>query len=322
MTNIGLTFSIFPWIAVGSIFGWRLAQHPRVRVSVVCRSNYERIHKDGVQIDTQIWGHGTFRPHRVVKSVTEVQHVPFEYIICANKNVRSTKTTVVDAIRPAVRPATVLVTVQNGINVEQPLKNAFPRNTVLSAICYVSCQQIRPGLVQQTAQIRPYAFGIGILRHKAHDMKSTASKIQNLASLDTKFEEAKDIDTESWAKMVFNGSWNPVAALTGCDTHQILQDPISLALVQHFAEEICQVAGASSVKLPLDLPLRTRDSAARASPLVPSMLQDSRNGREMEVEPLCGELSCSTIPRDSKANKSKRQYSETSEILGSACTND
>ena len=311
---------MFSWTAVGSIFGWRLAQHPRVRVSVVCRSNYERIHKHGVQIDTQKWGPGTFRPHRVIKSVAEVQDVPFEYIICANKNVRSTKNIVEDAIRPAVRPATVLVAVQNGINPEQSLRNAFPRNTVLSAICYVSCQQIRPGLVQQMAQIRPHAFDIGIFRHEKNDTKSR--KVQVLTSLDAEIKEAKDMETESWKKMVFNGSWNPVAALTRCDTHQILKDPVSLALVQHLAEEICQVAAASGVNLRPDLPLRIQDSAARASPMVPSMLQDRRNGREMEVEPLCGEFSCSMIPRIPKAHTSKRQYSETSKRLGSASTND
>lgn len=271
-------------------------------------------------MNTQVWGLGTFRPHRVVKSVSEVQDVPFEYIVCANKNVRS-QAAAEDAIRPAVRPATVLVSVQNGINVEGPLKNAFPRNTVLSAICYVSCQQIRPGLVQQMSQLRPHAFHIGIFGHETNDTESEASKVQVLASLDAKFKEVKDINTERWIKMIFNGSWNPVAALTGCDTHQILQKPNSLAMVQRLAEEIYQVAVESGVNLPPDSPLTTLDTAASASPIVPSMLQDTRNGREMEIEPLCGKVFCSMAPRKSKANTNERQCFETSECRGGACTN-
>lgn len=201
---------IFGTGAVGAIFGWRLAQHPDVRVSVVCRSNYERIKKHGVDMDTRLWGLGTFRPHRVVNSVSEVQDVSNEYIICANKIVHSNEVALEDATRPVVRPETTLVSVQNGINVEQPLRNAFHEDTILSAICNASCQQMRPGLVQQASQIRPHAFHIGVFSHsfdaplkpepvqsrEPNNTELEASKLRVLVRLDDKFKEAEDIGTE------------------------------------------------------------------------------------------------------------------------------
>ena len=214
--------------------------------------------------------------------------MPFDFILFANKNVRSSEATVSDAIRSAVQPATVLVSLQNGIHVEQPLKNTFTQNTVLSAICYLSCQQTGPGLVQQVSQIRSHAFHIGVFGPKSADIEAEAWKVQDLTSLDPKFREVKDINTERWIKVVVNGSWNPVAALTGCDTHQILQRPSSLALVQRLAEEMYQVALKTGVDLPQDLPQTTLNSTARASSFVPSVLQDVRKGREMEIEALCG----------------------------------
>ena len=288
---------------MGATFGWRLAQNPQVRVSVVCRSNYEDVKNDGVQMYTQLWGNGTFRPYRVARSVAELPELPFDYIVCANKIVRSNKAATEDAIRPAVRPATALVSLQNGINVEEPLRKAFAQNPILSALCYISCQQTSPGVVRQVSQIRPHAFHIGGFDHRQNDTDWHASgaqdrlsvdterdalKVRDLVSLDARFQEVKDTSTERWIKMMFNGSWNPVAALAGCDTHEILQKPLLLSVVRQLAEEIYTVAVKSGAQLPFDLPVKTVSAAASAAPLVPSMLQDARHGREMEVEPICG----------------------------------
>lgn len=289
---------------------------------MICRSNYEHVKKGGIQMDTQLWGRGSFRPHRVARTVSEVQEVPYNYVVCANKNVRSNEAAIEDAIRPAVRPTTTLVSVQNGINVEQPLATAFSRNLVLSAICYISCRQTGLGLVEQVSQIRPHAFHIGHFNHGANDAKSEASRVLDLVRLDAKFKAVEDMNTERWTKMIFNGSWNPVSALSGCDTHQILQQPLFLAVVKRLAEEIYEVAVKSGANLPRDLPLRTLSAAVRVPRMVPSMLQDTRNGREMEIEPLCGKPSESTnIFLRSKAEMNIRQRFKTSECRGCASTN-
>ena len=52
--------------------------------------------------------------------------------------------------------------------------------------------------------------------------------------------------------------------------------------------DIYKVAVKSGANLPRDLPRKPLTSAADVEPIVPSMLQDARNGREMEVESLCG----------------------------------
>lgn len=239
-------------------------------------------------MNTRLWGLGIFRPHRVVRSVPELQDVPFDYVICANKNVHSNESTTADAIRSAVRPTTTLVSVHNGINVEQPLRSAFTRNLILSAICYVSCQQTGPGLVEQVAQIRPHAFHVGAFDHETDNAELEESNLQALVGLEAKFKKVKDLKTERWIKMVFNGSWNPVAALTGCDTHQILGNSRCLAVVKRLADEISEVAVKSGANLPRDSSLRALDDPAREPPITLSMLQDVRNGRRLEIEPLCG----------------------------------
>lgn len=232
-----------------------------------------------------------------------MQNVAFDYIVCANKLTPSEAASFTEAIRPAVRPTTTLVSVQNGINVERPLKHMFEGNTILSAICYASCQQPLPGQVQQLTQIRPFAFAIGTYHSGSTDMTLENNKLQNLVSLDKKFKAIKDVNTERWAKMTFNGSLNPVSALTGLNSHQLLQHSPSLTLVHRLAEEIHEVASRSGANLPADAVSRTIGSLQSPAPIVPSMLQDARDGRQMEVEALCGMRPLKTRLRNFIANR-------------------
>ena len=303
-------------IAVGSTFGWRLAQNPFVRLSAVCRSNYTSIKTNGIHLRTTLWGNGSFRPHRVVKAVPDVQNVAFDYVVCANKLTPSDAVSFAEAIRPAVRPTTTLVSVQNGINVERPLKHMFESNTILSAICYASCQQPLPGRVQQLTQIRPFAFAIGTYHSGSTDTKSDNNKLEKLVSLDRKFKAIKDVNTERWTKMMFNGSLNPVSALTGLNSHQLLQDSPSLTLAHRLAEEIYEVASRSGANLPADSVSRTISCLQSPAPIVPSMLQDARDGRQMEVEALCGMRPMTTRLRSSAANRRQGNIWRQADAVG------
>lgn len=244
----------------------------------------------GLHLETVLWGNGSFHPHRVVKTVREVQHVNFDYVVCANKITPENSNSFADAIRPAVRPTTTLVSLQNGINVEQPLRNSFRGSTILSAICYASCQQREPGRVQQLSHVRPHAFAIGTYQSGSNDTEAEQNKLKTLVSLDSRFKAVEDVNTERWMKLLLNGSLNPVSALTGRDSHQLLQDPASLSLACSLAEEIYEVAIISGANLPVDIISRTMSSLYRSAPIVPSMLQDARNGQQMEVESLCGRI--------------------------------
>ena len=236
---------------------------------------------------TKMWGSGSFFPDRVLRNVQEVEQVSFDYVICANKVTSSDRLGLMESIRPVVGSRTTLVSVQNGINVEYPLKAAFNGRTILSAVCYISCQH-ESDSVHQVSQIRPHAFHIGVYNDNNTNVNLENSKLETLVSLDTKFKAIQDVHTERWTKAIFNGSWNPVTALTGFDTHHVLNDPLSLATVQDLAEEIYKIAIKSGAKLSAEIPSRTIAMVRNASPIISSMLQDARRGHGLEIEPVCG----------------------------------
>ncbi|KAF2137181.1 uncharacterized protein K452DRAFT_279042 [Aplosporella prunicola CBS 121167] len=292
MNKRPLEILIFGTGAVGSTLGWRLAQNPYTRLSVVCRSNYDAVKRHGIQLRTSLWGNGQFRPHRVLTSTLQVHDVPFDYVVCTNKVTSLESDSFIHAIAPAVSRGTTLVSAQNGIGVETPLRQAFRANTILSAVCYISCLQPSPGLVQQVSSIRPHALHIGTFdeRHSS-DRELDHARLERFVALDPKFKLVSDVQAERWTKQVFNGSWNPATAISGLDTHGLLAAAgPQLGVVEALAREIFTVAVRIGVALPRDLPQRTVQFARDNPPIAPSMLQDARVQRQMEVESLCGNI--------------------------------
>lgn len=281
---------VFGTGAVGAVLGWRLAQNPQIRVSVVCRSNYEAVRRNGITTKTAIWGAGHFRPARVSRSPFELRHVPFDYVVCANKATASTN---YGGLSSVVGKKTVLVSAQNGVGVEAPLQRCFPEQTVLSGIVYIACNQPSPGVFAQTSSINTHSLALGSYRdHNSTTSNQTqqSQQLQEFASLDATFRVSQDVLKEKWTKQIWNGAFNPIAALSGLNTHQILASPKHVEMIRHIMKETCQVARASGVSFEdhiiEQLLATTRTSAA----VYPSMLQDAIAGKPMEIEPLSGNV--------------------------------
>lgn len=237
---------------------------------------------------TKMWGDGSFRPFRVARSTREISNMSFDYVVCANKVTALNGSNFTDELAHVVSPQTTLVSAQNGVGVDSSLRHAFQHNKILSAVCYISCLQPLPGVVEQVSNIRPHAFHIGTYDNLEH-FNSTAdqSALKEFVALDDKFKEVNDVAAERWTKQIFNGAWNPMTAISGLDTHRLLASPY-LQTVYDLASETFDVATKLGISLPTNLPLKTIESARVNPSLSPSMLQDVRNKKAMEVESLCG----------------------------------
>lgn len=237
---------------------------------------------------TKMWGNGHFMPHRVVRSPCEVSEVTFDYIVCANKVTSSDGLSFIQDLVPAVSANTALVSAQNGVGVEAPLRQAFPNNTILSAVCYVSCVQPMAGIIQQVSNLRPNALHVGTYDpRQGEDAAADKVNLEEFVGLDEKFIQVSDAQAERWTKQIFNGAWNPMTAISGLETHPLLGSPY-LETVRQLANEIFLVAVRLGIALADDLPAKTIEFARDNPSLAPSMLQDARKKRPMEVESLCG----------------------------------
>lgn len=267
--------------------GWRLARDPNVRVSVICRSNYDTVKSKGFEMSSPKWGSGRFIPDSVHQSTRDIKQGPFDYVICANK-ITAHAAKDYESLKSVVDNKTTLVSLQNGLEVEAPLRRTFPENNLISGIIYYSCQQRSPGVVVHEASIRPYFSGLAPGTNpqgSSHD-----AQIQDLVRLGQgEFHALRNFWSERWIKQLWNGAFNPICAIYQQDTQKLLKNSLSgRSLIGRVMRETYNVATAAGALIDPDLPEGLIEMTSQSPPIEPSMLQDLRSKRAMEIETLCG----------------------------------
>lgn len=227
-----------------------------------------------------------------IPSLSERQR--FDYVVVATKNIPDCPPTVTDLITPAVTPGhTVIVLIQNGLNIEKPIFKKFQNNICLSGISMIGTREDEPSVIVQEG---PDVLHIGAFhnpRLSAEKEIAAAKDFVNLYSAsgkaDCKFVE--DVGYSRWRKLLYNACINPACALTGLDSGriQLAGDAVDTLIKPAMAE----IAEAARVCGGYELPPELFDQALSVDPIdryiAPSMLIDTRKGNFTEYENILGE---------------------------------
>jgi 2-dehydropantoate 2-reductase len=266
--------------AVGAFYGSALARQG-AQVSVVCRSDYEAVKRDGYDVRSPLLGDHRFRPYAVYREAaacTEAQDV----VILTSKVLPSIDR--VALLRPVVGRQTAIVLIQNGVDIEQEIADAFPANELLSSLAFIAVGRAGPG------EVKHQSLGSLILGRYPRGISATAERLAAM------FEASKvsckltdDVVTARWQKAVWNAPFNPLSITGGVlDTAQMLATPESEAFVRRAMQEVCDAAAANGHPLPPKL-IDNMIAGTRAMPAYKtSMALDYENGRPMEIESILG----------------------------------
>ncbi|KAK8036525.1 hypothetical protein PG991_001662 [Apiospora marii] len=283
---------------VGAMAAYALEIGGKAEVTAVLRSNYDAVAEKGFKIDSIEHGHDIkgWRPTHIRKTIPDVAQEklkPFDYILVTTKNIPDVPPTVADLIAPAVTPQeTVIVLSQNGLSIEKPLLARFPGNPVLSSISLIAATETAHGEILHDDVDAQY-----ISPSSSPDVPSDVAEaaarryidIYNACGkLDIRYEP--DAQLARWRKLVYNASFNSVAAVLRMDTarmrasRHVIDD-----LIRPIMQEILAAAAAAGYAFPENLP----DKVIRVDPtdtaFKPSMCQDVEKGNFMEVENIVGE---------------------------------
>ncbi|KAG9666805.1 2-dehydropantoate 2-reductase family protein, partial [Aureobasidium melanogenum] len=279
---------------VGTIAALNLEVGGHAEVTAVLRSNYNAVKERGFDIAS--CDHGTlkgWRPTDVVNHVPKASEKQFDYIVCTTKNQPDCPPALTELIAPAVQPGrTVIVLIQNGLNIEKPVFEAFPNNIVLSGVSMIGSHETQPGVIEHDDNDRVLIGPFRNTNLKAEDEEAAAKDFVRIYSAGgkTDCELQLDVNFARWRKLVYNACLNSICALTGLDTGRIrLADGAIDGLVKPAMEEIRAAAKAVGVDLPPDV----CDFMINIDPLTmylpPSMLGDIRKGNFTEFENIVGE---------------------------------
>ena len=266
--------------AVGAFYGSALARQG-AHVSVVCRSDYDVVKRDGFRITSPLLGDHRFHPHAVYRDGAECTGNQ-DVVILTSKVLPGVDR--VGLLRPVVRPETVIALIQNGVDIEQEIARAFPTNELLSSLAFIAVGRGAPG------EVNHQSLGSLILGRYPRGVTPNAERLAAM------FEASKvscrltdDVVTARWQKAVWNAPFNPVSIMGGVlDTAQMLATPENEAFIRKAMQEVCDAAAANGHALPPKL-IDNMIAGTRAMPAYKtSMALDFEHGRPMEIESILG----------------------------------
>lgn len=268
--------------AVGALFGSALAKQGS-RVEVVCRSDYDVVRAQGYSIRSPVFGDHRFVPHAVYRDVAECGEPP-DFVLLTVKVLPSVDRAAL--LRPAIGPKTVIVLIENGIDIEAPIAAAFAQNEVLSSLAFVAVGRSAPGEVNHQA--------LGSLTLGAYPSGISASAQRIAALFDAAGVPCKltdDVVGARWQKSVWNTAFNPISILGGgLDTAAMLRTEEDRAFIRKAMQEVCAIAAAAghpqSPKLIDALIATTLKMPAYKT----SMALDYEHKRAMEIEAILGNV--------------------------------
>lgn len=265
--------------AVGGYYGAMLARQG-ARVAIVCRSDAPVVRAAGYHIQSP-QGDFVFHPEQVLTHPAEYTGHP-DYLLLTVKVIDDLDRA--ELIRPAVGPDTVIVLLENGIEIEAPIAQAFPDNEIISALAFIAVSRIAPG------HIRHQAYGYLNLGNYPRGLSPRAQALaQWFQAVGVACTATEDVVTARWQKCVWNAAFNPISVLAGgASTGQMLAEPAGVAVVRAAMDEVCATAAACGHPLPPQTVSKNLDETRAMPPYLTSMALDYLHGRPMEVEAIVG----------------------------------
>ena len=276
-----MRISVFGAGGIGGFFGGVLARSSEGVTLIARGAHLEAIRANGLTVKSQVLGDFTV-PVRATDDPREVGPVDLILFCVKTYDLEAAA----EQARPLLGENTVLIPVQNGIEVPDQLARLLGEKHVLGGLTYVGGSIEVPGVVAQRGKTGGLVFG------ELQGGKSPrAERILNAlrqAGLDATLEA--DIHGKMWEKFIVISATGGVLALLRQPFGPIFASPEGSQLMRGTMEEVYALARASDIDLPegtvdrLFAFLKNNVSPAAQS----SMLQDLLAGRRLELEYLNG----------------------------------
>ncbi|MDI1319560.1 MAG: 2-dehydropantoate 2-reductase [bacterium] len=186
---------------------------------------------------------------------------------------------------PLMGPNTLVLTLQNGLGVEEPVAEVVGGDRVLGAICFVGVIRTAPGVVECSF---PGLVMLGEFGRPAQARTREVAKLFESAGV--KCEAQDNLEELRWKKLVWNVPFNGLAiAAGGITTDVIMADEGLRTLARRLMEEILEAAAKFGHAIPRSFMDLQFDRTAKLGEYEPSSLVDYRAGRAIEIEEIWGE---------------------------------
>ena len=267
--------------AIGSFYG-AILKRAGCTVSAVVRSEYDAVKAHGFRFESPL-GDISWTPDHLYKDGDRPDNTP-DYVILATKVLPGSDRA--GLVRPWVGEGTNIVLIQNGLDIERELADAFPDNPIISCLAFIAVSRVAPG------EIKHNAYGRLVMGRYPSGLDDHCQALSDLfveGGIDIKLTE--EVVRERWLKCVWNTPFNPLSVLAnGADTYTMLDTPGGEKLVREMMQEVIDAAEADGHPLPPQIIDSNIDGTRKMPAYKNSMALDYLNDRPIELDAILGNV--------------------------------
>lgn len=276
------TYAIIGTGAIGGLYGAKL-QKAGHKVSFLLRSDYHHVAEKGLIVES-VDGDFTLPE---VDAYNDVKKMPNCDVIVVG--LKATQNYILpELLPPLINDNSVVLLLQNGINIEPEIAQIIGGNTLIGGLCVVCANKVGPG------HIRHIDYGTIIMGQYAANHRA-AGVTEQMGEIGRDFEKAgipielsEDLLLARWKKLVWNIPYNGLSVVLDARTDEIMANPDGRFLAEQLMREV--IAGAQSWGRIIDdrFIQKMLDHTDKMNPYLTSMKLDYDGKRPLEVEAIMG----------------------------------
>jgi len=265
---------------VGGYYGGLLAQQGNEVTFISRGAHLYAIQHEGLKVKS-VHGDFTVFPANAVEDPAKVE--PVDLILFCVKTYNTDEAA--QAIRSAVGPQTLVLSLQNGIDAAERIGNVIGLEHVLAGATWLSSAVEAPGVIKQVSQFRRIIFG----EPGAGRSERTRSIYEVLSQTGITVEISDNIQKVLWTKFVFIAAVSSVGSLARLPMGDYRSIPETRGLLSRIMQEVEALAQAQNIKLDNDVVAKSMEFIDNSGPHIkPSMQLDVESGRRTELESMIG----------------------------------
>ena len=267
--------------AIGSFYG-AILKKAGCSVSTVLRSEYDAVKANGIKISSPL-GDLSYQPDHVYRDGDTPAEEPDYLILCVKVLPGVDRAALV---KPWMGSNTRLVLIENGLDIERELADAYPENPIISCLAFIAASRTEPGVVEHKAYgklvMGSYPEGID-----DHCRELSQLFIDGGINVDL----TEQVVGERWRKCLWNTPFNPLSVIAnGADTRTILDTEGGEELIRAMIREVMDVAAAAGYPMEEKVIEQNIAGTRKMPPYKNSMALDYLNGRPIEREAVLGNV--------------------------------
>lgn len=257
--------------AVGCYFGGLLAKAGHTVEFVGRQSHVDAINARGLLVET-----AASTEYVPARAHTEPSRIATPDVVLVT--VKSADTVAAGAaLKPVLAPATVVLSLQNGVDNAERLSKAIGQ-PVIPTVVYVGVEMAGPGHVKH--------HGRGDIVMGPSPIGPEIAPMFQKAGIPTTV--SSDINATLWTKLITNCAFNALSAAGRIPYGPLLEVPGVRAVISGVIRECVAVAAACGVSLPSDIETKTLAIPVAMPNQYSSTAQDLARGKPTEIDFLNG----------------------------------